>query len=478
MYEQLYSPENLLSAFKKAKKGKTKKHYVIKFEKNLKENILKLQQELINQTYKPKPLETFILRDPKTRKISKSRFRDRVVHHALINIIKSLFQPSFIYDSHANQIGKGTLKAIQRFDYFKRKVSKNNTRICYILKADIKHYFEEVDHNTLISIIRRKVSDERIIWLIKQILANYPEEGGGRTACGMPLGSHTSQFFANIYLNELDQYVKHVLRAKYYIRYVDDFVILSHSRDEVEKWKEKINEFLKQKLSLELHPQKSQVVCINQGINFLGFRIFYYHKLLRKSNLKKFDSKMKELKILYNEKQIKRWEIVDKLEGWMAYAEQGRQFNKSFPIRHKNQIIRNKKIKNFYRKVYASKVEFSVQKTLLLFRKGLNISQIAETRNIKEDTVWAHFSNLIEHGQLAVWNIIPKNKIVRILQRIKNPFETLKEIKQRILEKNITFNEIECVRAHLIMKEKIKNSYLRKETLSKNTTSFKNKLFI
>ena len=197
---------------------------------------------------------------------------------------------------------------------------------------------------------------------------------------------------------------------------------------------------------------------------------------------------MKELKILYNEKQIKRWEIVDKLEGWMAYAEQGstykyrrellRQFNKSFPIRHKNQIIRNKKIKNFYRKVYASKVEFSVQKTLLLFRKGLNISQIAETRNIKEDTVWAHFSNLIEHGQLAVWNIIPKNKIVRILQRIKNPFETLKEIKQRILEKNITFNEIECVRAHLIMKEKIKNSYLRKETLSKNTTSFKNKLFI
>ncbi len=179
MYEQLYSTENLNSAFKKARKGKTTKHYVIKFERNLKENLLKLQEELRSQTYKPRPLKTFILRDPKTRKISKSKFRDRVIHHALINIIKPLFQPSFIYDSHANQIGKGALKAIQRFDIFKRKVSKNNTRTCYVLKADIKHYFEEVDHNVLLSIIQKKVNDERVIWLIKQILANSSSGGGG-----------------------------------------------------------------------------------------------------------------------------------------------------------------------------------------------------------------------------------------------------------------------------------------------------------
>ena len=177
MYEQLYSTENLLYAFKKARQGKTKKHYVIKFEKNLQANILTLQEELRNQTYEPKPLKTFILRDPKTRKISKSKFRDRVIHHALINIIKPLFQPNFIYDSHANQIGKGTHKALQRFDIFKRKVSKNNTRNCYIIKADIRHYFEEVDHDILLSIIKRQVTDESVIWLIRQILANTA--GGG-----------------------------------------------------------------------------------------------------------------------------------------------------------------------------------------------------------------------------------------------------------------------------------------------------------
>ncbi len=172
MYKQLCSYENLLAAFQKARKGKTRKHYVIKFEENLKENLLKLQKELIIQIYKPKPLKKFIIRDPKTRKISKSKFRDRVIHHALINIIGYLFEKSFIYDSHANQIGKGTLKAIQRFDYFKRKISRNNTLQCYVLKADIKHYFDEVDHEILISIIKKKINDEKVIWLIRQILNN------------------------------------------------------------------------------------------------------------------------------------------------------------------------------------------------------------------------------------------------------------------------------------------------------------------
>ncbi|MEK6892853.1 MAG: reverse transcriptase domain-containing protein, partial [Nanoarchaeota archaeon] len=132
-----------------------------------------------------------------------------MIHHALINIICNLFQKSFIYDSHANQIGKGTLKAIERFDLFKRKVSRNNTRECYVLKADIKHYFEEVNHEILINIIKGKIRDEKVIWLIKQILFNTASKigGGGEQQKGMPLGSHTSQFFANIYLNELDQFV-------------------------------------------------------------------------------------------------------------------------------------------------------------------------------------------------------------------------------------------------------------------------------
>ena len=146
LWQDLCSYENLLLVFKKARKHKTLKPYVIKFTKNLKENLLELQVELFLHSYRPKPLQTFILRDPKTRKISKSDFRDRIVHHAICNIIEPIFDKSFIYDSYANRKGKGALKALERFDYFKRKVTKNNKKVAYVLKADIKHYFETVDH--------------------------------------------------------------------------------------------------------------------------------------------------------------------------------------------------------------------------------------------------------------------------------------------------------------------------------------------
>ena len=181
LFDKLCSYENLELAYKKARKRKTLKRYVIEFEKNQKQNLSDLRNKLILHTYKPKPLKTFIVRDPKTRKISKSHFRDRVVHHALCNIIEPIFEKSFIYDSFANQINKGSLMAIERFDYFKRKVSKNNTTACFVLKADIKSYFETVNHGILLNILRKKIKDNRIIWLIKTILQNHKTSliGGG-----------------------------------------------------------------------------------------------------------------------------------------------------------------------------------------------------------------------------------------------------------------------------------------------------------
>ena len=174
LYYQLCSYENLFLAYKKARKGKTKKRYVKRFEKNLQKNLMKLREELLFQTYKQCPQKNFIVRDPKTRKISKAAFRDRIIHHAIINVIGPIFEKSFINDSHANQLGKGTHKAIERFDQFKRKVSKNNIRNCFVLKADIKHYFEEVNHEILLSILERKIKNEKVIQLIERILA--PEE--------------------------------------------------------------------------------------------------------------------------------------------------------------------------------------------------------------------------------------------------------------------------------------------------------------
>ena len=182
IYSKIYSQENLLLAWANAKRGKTKRRYVKRFQRNLNENLTRLKDELINQAYHPGELKTFILRDPKTRKISKSAFRDRVVHHALCKVIIPIFERSFIYDSYANQIGKGTLKALQRFDEFKKKVSKNNKRECFVLKADIKHYFEEIDHQNLIEIIKKKINDDKVIWLIRQILGGTRERERERAA--------------------------------------------------------------------------------------------------------------------------------------------------------------------------------------------------------------------------------------------------------------------------------------------------------
>ena len=312
LYSKLYSYENLFLAYKKARKGKTKKYYVKEFESDLIRNLSELQEELKNQTYRPKPLKKFILRDPKTRKISKANFRDRIVHHALFNIIEPIFDRIFIYDSCANRIGKGNLFALKRFDKFKRKVSNNLRSEAYCVKADIKHYFNEVNHNVLIETIEKKIADKKIINLIKIILKN----GNEKENIGMPLGNLTSQFFANIYLNEMDYFVKHKLKAKYYIRYVDDFVILHKSKEQLYLWKEQINKFLNEELKLELHPDKSKIIPLSKGIDFVGFRNLYYYKLLRKRNIRKMLLKIEQNK----NKELSYGKLLESHQGWQAYA--------------------------------------------------------------------------------------------------------------------------------------------------------------
>ncbi|MBI4983460.1 group II intron reverse transcriptase domain-containing protein [Candidatus Woesearchaeota archaeon] len=289
-------------------------HTIIEFESDLKNNLSLLRTELLLRYYQPRPLETFILREPKTRKISKSHFRDRVIHHAFCNIIEPMFEKSFIYDYYANRIGKGAFKAIERFEHFSRKVTKNNTLPTYALKADVRHYFENVNHNILLHILKLKIKDERIIWLVKKILKNHSLDKG------MPLGNLTSQFFANVYLNELDQFVKHQLKAQYYLRYVDDFVILHSSPIILEEWKSKIDFFLYEHLALELHPDKSKIVPISRGIDFLGFKIFSHYQLIKRRNLRKFQRKLRENISLFENKQIDYDKLYDFMEGWVAYA--------------------------------------------------------------------------------------------------------------------------------------------------------------
>ncbi len=315
LYPKIYNFNNLLLAWRKARKGKTKKLYVKEFEKDTIGNLLALHEELKNGTYYPRQLKIFVLRDPKTRKISKSAFRDRIVHHAIVNILEPIFDKFFFYDSCANRKGKGNLFALKRFELFKRQITNNLKSEAFCLKADIKHYFQEVNHEILIKIIQRKIKDEEVMHLIKNILENNLI-GGSEKAKGMPLGNLTSQFFANIYLNELDYFVKHKLNAKYYIRYVDDFVILHNSKEQLEEWKKKIEEFLNSELKLELHPQKSKITSLSQGIDFVGFRNFYYFRLLRKRNIRNMERKIK----MYKSELITKDKLNESFQGWQAYA--------------------------------------------------------------------------------------------------------------------------------------------------------------
>ena len=324
IYAKIYNLSNLLLAWRKARKGKTKKAYVIDFEKDTLGNLILLHEELKNETYLPKPLKTFILRDPKTRKISKSEFRDRIVHHAIINILEPIFDKTCIYDSCANRKDKGNLFALRRFEKYQRKVTNNLTSEGYCLKADIKHYFQEVDNNVLINLLRKKINDEKTISLIRKILDNKrfqrererERRDESFTHDNGILGNLTSQFFANIYLNELDYFVKNKLKAKYYVRYVDDFVILPKSKLQLEDWKKEIEEFLNSELRVELHPQKSKIISLSKGVDFVGFRNFYHFKLLRKRNIRNMERKIK----IFNKGLITKDKLFESFQGWQAYA--------------------------------------------------------------------------------------------------------------------------------------------------------------
>ncbi len=332
LFQELISLKNFEEAYEKARKRKSFSKEVQNFQEHWRLNLIGLRKEIMTKTYAPQPLKTFILRDPKTRVICVSSFRDRIVHHILVNVLQPIFESRFIFDSYASRQGKGTLLALERFDNFVRKVSCNGMRVHdaksanqvlgYVLKADIKHYFETVDQKILLGILQKKIKDVDVLWLTRIILENY---NSGNLGKGMPLGNWTSQFFANIYLNELDQFVKHQLRAKYYNRYVDDFLILHHSKIQLKDWKQKIAKFL-ESLKLELHPQKTTILPLGRGVSFLGFRCFYHHKLVRQRNLRKVKSKLTSLLEYYSEHVCEKEEVINALQGWNAYAMHGNTY--------------------------------------------------------------------------------------------------------------------------------------------------------
>lgn len=283
-YDDIISIENLLAAWKEFRRGKKRKKDVQLFEFRLLENLVELNAELVAGTYRHGPYVHFRISDPKPRDIHKATVRDRLVHHAIYRKLYPVFNKTFIADSYSCRLGKGTHRALNTFRGYAYRASKNHTRTLWVLKCDIRKFFASIDHSILLTILRRYITDKRTLLLLESIIESFHTTARGK---GLPLGNLTSQLLVNIYMNEFDQWVKHTLKGHYYLRYADDFVVLSTDRQVLQKMFVRMDTFLQKILKLEMHPDKVSITTLASGVDFLGWVHFSDHRVLRTATKKR-----------------------------------------------------------------------------------------------------------------------------------------------------------------------------------------------
>lgn len=282
--------ENLLETWKRFVRGKRHKNDVMKYEAKLADNLIVLHGLLQKRTYAHSSYSAFNISDPKPRNIHKATVQDRLLHHLIYKELYPYFEQRFIFDSFSCRENKGTHRALDRFQLFARKVSKNNTNTCYVLKCDIKKFFASVDHDILKSILRRHIADQEMLWLIDEIISSFQST---REGVGLPLGNLTSQLLVNVYMHEFDMFVKQELRVKYYIRYADDFAIMSDTREYLEDMLPKLHMFLNERLKLHMHEHKVYIKTFATGVDFLGWIHFPHHRQIRTTTKRKIMKKLK-----------------------------------------------------------------------------------------------------------------------------------------------------------------------------------------
>jgi RNA-directed DNA polymerase len=271
LWERVFDWENLHSAFLRARQGKRYSGAVLRFQNSLEENLTQIQNQLMWYQWRPGPWHEFVVKEPKIRLIQAPLFADRVVHHALVDVVSPLFEKKFISDSYACRMGKGFHSASKRIQKFVRQVPGG-----YALQADISSYFPSIDHDALMRIISRTIRDKDVLWLCCMIIKK-----SGFEQKGIPIGALTSQLFANVYLDQLDHYIKDGLGVKYYCRYMDDFVIIDKDKQNLWRLLSKIDDYLQYRLRLDLNP-KTDIFPTNRGIDFCGYRVWPSHILPRK----------------------------------------------------------------------------------------------------------------------------------------------------------------------------------------------------
>ncbi|MEW5718711.1 MAG: reverse transcriptase domain-containing protein [Chloroflexota bacterium] len=326
MYPQLCSWDNLLLAYRKAAKGKRGHPNVAAFEYRLEDNLLALQRELRDQTYQPGAYTSFYIHEPKRRLISAAPFRDRVVHHALCNLLTPIFERSFIDDSYANRVGKGTHRALNRCQEFAR-------RYRYVLQCDVRQFFPSIDHAILRDTLARKIDDARVLWLVDQILASgvgvlsedyamvwfqSDDLFAADRPRGLPIGNLTSQFWANCYLNPFDHFVQRELKCPAYLRYVDDFLLFADDQRALWEFKRALIERLA-RFRLTIHAS-AQVHPADAAIPFLGFLIFPERRRLKSRKGWRFARRLRAQSRRYADGEITLAEITASVQGWVNHA--------------------------------------------------------------------------------------------------------------------------------------------------------------
>ena len=330
LYPQVCSFENLYLAYKAAARRKRGRPDVARFEMNLPENLLQLEEELVSRTYRPSPYYNFRITHPKPRLISAAPFWDRVVHHALVRQIEPIFERRFIHDSYACRVDKGTHRALDRCTYFAR-------RYRYVLRCDIVHFFPSIDHSILRAILARSIAGDDTLWLIDQILDSgagvlsgeyemqwFPGDNllAVERPRGLPIGNLTSQFWANCYLDLLDQFVKRELKCLAYLRYCDDSLLFADHKHTLWLWKGEIADFL-QTLRLRLHQRESTVFPVSAGIPFLGFHVYPDYRRLKRHNGVGFQRRFRGLRDAYATGAISQEQLEASVRGWLAHAAHG-----------------------------------------------------------------------------------------------------------------------------------------------------------
>lgn len=327
LYTQICDFENLHQAYIHARKGKRYRIEVMKFTNRLEENLINIQNELIQKTYTVGRYREFFVHEPKKRLIMALPFKDRVVQWAIYQVLNPYFEKGYIQDSYACRVDKGTHRAVSRLQYWLRYMQRRHERF-YALKLDISKYFYRVDHNVLMGILRRRIGDEDLLWLLNVIvrcehtnfgipLGDHQFDADRIGGVGMPIGNLTSQMFANLYLNELDQYAKQTLHVKHYLRYMDDVVVLHQDKKYLWTLKDQINGFVVDRLHLQLN-NKTMVRKTSQGIEFVGFRVWPTHKKLRKKSALKMKRRLGYLQRAYARGDVELQEVNNSLQSYLG----------------------------------------------------------------------------------------------------------------------------------------------------------------